>query len=342
MNSRTLAASILCLASLAMSFGASPDRYTPRFGSATVAPPPKPLMPYWYATISLPVETHDVTVSGWLATQKDQEQPTASYLPSPQAWWCPNNNDRGPDVLDGRGGWGTGGTILAGSVVVPWSCTNSADYCPDPSTASANPWGAYTLCGRSANPVTVTLGSVDVTFPGGNVYTNFNAVGGPGSAIILSGVGRCEIGIRQMYWNEFFWHVDGVVETATMQLTAETTVSNEYVFVAQRFHLGEDGHRYQVNLWHWDGADNISQAREETMPVDGSTIFGPRTFMRIGLLGIGRIDHLTVRPFDFRVSHEWVSDDDLVSIYDDGRRELDARGIGRYLDPLVPTPPWLN
>lgn len=279
-------------------------------------------------------EWHDITVSFWVRNfSLTNNGLTKAVYQTIGLTYCPEKIVRSlPDALNGLGGWGSAGTNVVGSLVIPlemvphWTYTNRVAPAAIPN--DINRWGVYSVNAIVTNEIGLSIGGVEhVLQPGTN---SFNSYGGPSPFVTITGSGNVQIGISRIYWHQYFDRVNGVDsgEEGGHMFTTESCVTNEMVFVSCRIHLDNDGHWTQDSLTHWDGNDVQGMTVTNSLPLNPACrALSSRGDYKVGVIGLWNNNSLFIDLFDFRVHSWWLTEDELSQTRQNGKEELIRRGI---------------
>lgn len=274
-------------------------------------------------TVQIPPGVHQAfTVTAWLRLKPEVD---GSHARTTYAFWCPDAIDRSnPDLLNGAGGFGAGGTNLTaagGSVTV--ANFPFAGYSDHPAVAGRWPKGVYTIAGASTNEITVSLGGEDVSVGPGPF--NRNAVPGPSDSVVITGAGVAEVGISRTPCYRFFSTIDCM--PGALELPDARIVTNEIVMCTWRFRCEDGAQIYQSNLGRIGAFDDVSITH--TNGACGG--YSGNGFYEVGLMGEGEpIYPMTFDLYDARVFTWWLSDDELDRVHLNGVQEIGRRGIPQW------------
>jgi len=272
--------------------------------------------------VSLPPGRHQAfTVVAWL---RAIDPLAGTFYAITQAFWCPDPQQKSnPDLLEGAGGHGSGGTnltTLGGSITVasfPWQAYSQ------PEITNQWPKGIYTLDGWASNAVTVTLGGTDYVLGPGVFHRN--AEPGVADSVVITGSGLASIGISRTPCYRYFEEVDGV--TDGLIFDKATIVTNELVMCVWRFRVDGSNQIYRSDLGRMAAFNEISQVRTNVMSASGA--FDSRGDYRVGLSGM-KPHALDIDVFNSRVLPWWLSDAELDRIHNNGVSEINRRGIPQW------------
>lgn len=276
-------------------------------------------------TVQIPPGVHQAfTVTAWLRLKPET---AGNHMWTTYAFWCPDAIDRSnPDLLNGAGGFGAGGTNLTaagGSVTV--ASFPFAAYAEHPDVAGKWPRGVYTIAGTSAQQITVTVGGTDVTVGPGPF--NVNAVPGPSDSVVITGAGVAEVGISRTPCHRFYSAIDGVIDSGGQRLTADSIVTNEIAMCTWRFRCEDGAQIYQSNLGRIGAFNDLSTL--QTNGVCGG--YDWRGHYEVGLMGMGEsIYPMTYDLYDARVFTRWLTDAELDRVHRNGVQEIMRRGIPQW------------
>lgn len=277
-------------------------------------------------TVQIPPGVHQAfTVTAWLRLKPEVD---GSHARTTYAFWCPDAIDRSnPDLLNGAGGFGAGGTNLTaagGSVTV--ANFPFAGYSDHPAVAGRWPKGVYTIAGASTNEITVSLGGEDVSVGPGPF--NVNAVPGPSDSVVITGAGVVEVGISRTPCHRFFSAIDGVVGVGDgNKWSRDSIVTNEIAMCTWRFRCEEGAQIYQGNLGRIGAFNDLSTL--QTNGVCGG--YDWRGHYEVGLMGLGEpIYPMTYDLYDARVFTRWLTDAELDRVHRNGVQEIMRRGIPQW------------
>lgn len=274
-------------------------------------------------TVQIPPGVHQAfTVTAWLRLKPEV---AVDHMWMTYAFWCPDAIDRSnPDLLNGAGGFGAGGTNLTaagGSVTVadfPFST-----YADHPDVTNRYPRGVYTIAGTSAQEITVSLGGTDTTVGPGAF--NCNAVPGPSDSVVITGAGVAEVGISRTPCNRFYSTINMV--GGVDYLMHSFFVTNELVMCSWRFKCEGGQQLYQSNLGHIGAFNDLS-----IMQTNGACGgYSGDGFYEVGLMGLGEpVYPMTYDLYDARVFTWWLSDDELDRVHLNGVQEIGRRKIPQW------------
>ena len=272
-------------------------------------------------TVQIPPGVHQAfTVTAWLRLKPEV---AVDHMWMTYAFWCPDAIDRSnPDLLNGAGGFGAGGTNLTaagGSVTV--ANFPFAGYSDHPAVAGRWPKGVYTIAGASTNEITVSLGGEDVSVGPGPF--NRNAVPGPSDSVVITGAGVAEVGISRTPCNRFYSAINRECGLEARALF----VTNELVICSWRFKCEGGQQLCQSNLGHIGAFNDLS-----IMQTNGACGgYSGDGFYEVGLMGEGEpIYPMTFDLYDARVFTWWLSDDELDRVHLNGVQEIQRRGIPQW------------
>jgi hypothetical protein len=279
-----------------------------------------------WARVHLPAGVHQAfSVTMW-ARLRPMNPEHVKYTLSTYAHWTPGPVEySNPDLLDGAGGFGAGGTNLTaagGSVTVasfPWQ--------PYTDATPSNRWpkGVYTIAGSSTSAVTVTLGGDDVVLGPGDF--NRNAIPGPADSVIISGAGVAEVGISRTPCHRFFWELDGVGDPEQSGLfTPDSMVTNEVVMLSWRFRCEAAGQIYRSDLGRLAAFDMLLQTRTNAWCAG----YHSSGIYTVGLLGPVASPAYEWEIFDARLLTRWLTDAELERVHLNGVQEIGRRGIPQW------------
>lgn len=274
-------------------------------------------------TVQIPPGVHQAfTVTAWLRLKPET---AGTHMWTTYAFWCPDAIDRSnPDLLNGAGGFGAGGTNLTaagGSVTV--ASFPFAAYAEHPDVAGKWPRGVYTIAGTSAQEITVTLGGTDTTVGPGPF--NVNAVPGPSDSVSITGAGVAEVGISRTPCHRFFSAIDGVRDAD--KLTRDSIVTNEIAMCTWRFKCEGGQQLYQSNLGRIGAFDDLSI----TQTNGACAGYDWKGHYEVGLMGLGEpVYPMTYDLYDARVFTWWLRDEELDRVHLNGVLEIGRREIPQW------------
>ena len=273
--------------------------------------------------VEVPPGRHQaLTVTAWLRLKPEV---AGNHMWTTYAFWCPSAIDRSnPDLLNGAGGFGAGGTNLTaagGSVTV--ADFPFATYADHPDVTNRYPRGVYTIAGTSAQQITVTVGGTDVTVGPGAF--NCNAVPGPSDSVVITGAGVAEVGVCKTPCYRFFSAIDGVQDD--QMLSKASIVTNEIAMCTWRFRCEEGLQIYKSNLGRIGAFNDLSIT--QTNGACGG--YDWKGHYEVGLMGLGEpIYPMTFDLYDARVFTWWLTDDELDRVHLNGVEEIGRRGIPQW------------
>ena len=273
-------------------------------------------------TVQIPPGVHQAfTVTAWLRIKPE----TAENDMWTYAFWCPDAIDRSnPDLLNGAGGFGAGGTNLTaagGSVTV--ASFPFAAYTGHPDVAGRWPKGVYTIAGTAKQAVTVSLGGEDVTVGPGPF--NRNAIPGPSDSVVITGAGVAEVGISRTPCHRFYSVMNGVWDGGNLR--RDSIVTNELAMCTWRFRCEGGQQLYQFNLGRIGAFNDLSIV--QTNGACGG--YDWKGHYEVGLMGLGEpIYPMTYDLYDARVFTRWLTDAELDRVHLNGVQEIGRRGIPQW------------
>jgi hypothetical protein len=277
--------------------------------------------------VQLPAGQHQgFTVVGWFRLMSAGTNLNQCV---PYSFWCPDKiKYSNPDLLDGVGGLravGTNLSALGGSITIasfPFAPYTNLDVAP---VSNQWPRGIYTISGWSSNAVVVTLGGSNVYFGPGE-FTK-NAKPGTSNSVIITGTGLVAVGISRTPCHRFFGEISSVgVGNGTFP--NETLVTNGINLVVWRFAMEGSNQTYRTDIYR----DNMERGASftRTNPAPSAGCFDAGGDYRIGLIGVVVYPPFESDLFDHRVYPWRLSDAELTRIYNNGREEIQRRGIPQW------------
>jgi hypothetical protein len=323
---------------IGLSFSASAawmgDMWSPQYGDARRAADVRDLdymaMPNpGMVDIRIPDgEWHALTVTMWLRFRmSNTNYPARNNNLTTTSFWCPEPIRRdAPDLTGGTFGY-PNGTNLSGSASVAFDFPRENGYAP----TNVFPRGAYTISGWASNSVTVTLGGKDIAVGPGEF--NRNAEPGESDGIIVSGSGPISVAVSRLHAHQFFQAIDGALNAETVQLSDETVITNEIVFVAFRIRLDASNHIYRADLCHLGRCDPSGQTKTNALPNDPAVrSLSSRGMYRFGMAGLAAPTNTwSFDVFGVRGQTKWLSDAELdARIYSNDAEEIVRRPIPQW------------
>lgn len=240
---------------------------------------------------------------------------------------CPEPIRRSaPDLLGGRCGF-PDGTNLTAAVSFDLAFSHEGGSTP----SNFFPRGVYTVSGWSSNVVTVILGGDELTFGPGDF--NRNMLPGPSDGVVVDGTGLCAVAVSRLHAHQFFSFLDGVVteKDGKPVITGASSVTNELVFLCYRFAFTPAGIVKRCDLWHVDSCDSVGVVETNALPNDPAVrAFSSQGLYRIGFGGLCPSANLRFDVFDYRCFARWLYEEDMLRVFDNGRLEIERRGIPRW------------
>lgn len=129
---------------------------------------------------------------------------------------------------------------------------------------------------------------------------------------------------------ECFGRSNGVSTEELNVMDASSTISNEFVFVAQRISLAGGVHLYRSDMMHYDDAAPSGKISTWKMPANGLTAFAPDAFFQFGLVAAQLDASSYVEVWSARTYPAWLSNDELTAIRDSDLQEMQVRGINHW------------
>lgn len=239
--------------------------------------------------------------------------------------YCPEPVRRSaPDLLTGACGYPVG-TNLSSAASFDLVFSHEGGYCP----SNVFDRGCYTVSGWASNAVTVILGGNEMTLGPG--CFNRNAEPGPSDGVVVDGTGLCSVAVSRLHAHQVFSFIDGVRDDQSGLFTAGSVVTNELVFVSFRLSFLTESLYHRTDLWRVDFSNTVVQEFFEDLPDDPAVrAFSSQGFYRIGLSGMSPTQKNRFDVFDVRCYSRFLSDSELLRVYDNGLLEIGRRGIPRW------------
>lgn len=274
-----------------------------------------------YKVVPPPGAHKGLTVVAWMRLTKYGNAQLTT-----QAFWCPEEVDRwSADKLGGAGGHGGAEldlTAAGGVVVVPGVVMVGYETDDGRALNTLGEYGVATVAGESEQVITVSVGGEDVIVGPGEFNKNVKA--GPSGSVVISGGGRCRVGVSQTPMYKFYHEIDGVIRTDGLRgITPESTITNEWAMVSWRWRCDEGGTVYRSDIGRLHAFDDLAV----TTTNEACEVLHSGGIYRVGLTGLQNDPPYDVELFDGRVFGRWLEQEEMERIHANGVEELIRRGL---------------